>query len=157
MMVITAKVNKRSILIAIAAVAAILLILFWPSGKNSTDAPAEKADTNEQRIAYLESFGWKVKETPVETREVRVPQETNPVFDRYNKLQLTQGFDLTEHAGKIVRRYVYEILNYPDTDGSYRATIYVLKDRVVGGDVAATHVGGKMHGLAMPDINSLSQ
>lgn len=151
MMVITAKVKKRNILIALGVIAAILLLLFRPGSKSrAVDAPAvQKADTNEQRIAYLESYGWTVESSPVETQEVRIPKEQNEIFQRYNELQKSQGYDLSQFAGKTAKRYVYAITNHPD-GGNFYATVLVRDGQVIGGDVASTDMGGKMHGFAKP-------
>lgn len=151
MMVITAKVKKRNILIALGVIAALLLLLFRPGSKSrAVDAPAvQKADTNEQRIAYLESYGWTVESSPVETQEVRIPKEQNEIFQRYNELQKSQGYDLSQFAGKTAKRYVYAITNHPD-GGNFYATVLVRDGQVIGGDVASTDMGGKMHGFAKP-------
>lgn len=153
MMVITAKVKKRNIAIIIAAIAAILLFLLLPGKSESKTTGTNagiKAETNEQRIAFLESFGWTAEASPIETQEVRIPDEENEIFARYNELQKSQGYDLSEYAGKNVKRYVYHITNHPDADGNYQATILVYKGKIIGGDVASTDAGGKMHSFNTP-------
>lgn len=153
MMVVTAKVKKRNILIVLAAVLAILAVLFIPGKKTEQPTAAavtDKAETNEQRIAYLQSLGWEINPTPAETQEVMIPADASEVFERYNELQKSQGYDLNDYAGKAVKRYVYEITNYPEASGSYRATLLVHKGRIIGGDVASTEAGGTMHSLQMP-------
>lgn len=153
MMVVTAKLKKRNILIVIAAIIAILAVLFIPGKKAEQTTAAQvtdKAETNEQRVAFLSSLGWEVNEAPVETQEVMIPAEANEVYERYNELQKSQGYDLDDYAGKSVKRYVYEITNYPDAAGSYRATLLVHKGRIIGGDVASTDAGGVMHSLQQP-------
>ena len=87
----------------------------------------------------------------MQTQEVRIPTDPSDVFERYNDLQLAQGFDLHDYAGKTVRRYVYEIENYPGGDGQYYATLLICKGAVIGGDVCAAEKGGVMHGFAMPE------
>ena len=152
MMVITAKVKKRNILIALVAIAAILAVLFWPGSKDSGQETAEiicKAETNDERIAFLRQFGWDVADAAVETQEVRIPTEPNEVFTRYNELQKQQNFDLEQYAGKVVKRYVYDVLNHPDGE-NYRATLFVYRGKVIGGDVSCTEQNGKMHGFAKP-------
>ena len=157
MVIVSAKVSKRKILIGIvAAVLVILLLVVLLRGAstpdNTTEAPVQTTDagSNEERLAFLQSFGWQVRETPVETQEVRVPEEFNEVFTRYNQLQQSQGFDLTDYAGKTVKRYVYAITNYPDGDQDYYATLLVYKNKIIGGDVTCTAQGGVMRGFEMP-------
>lgn len=160
MVIMTAKVSKRKIiamLLLIALIVAVLAVLLSHSGDaapapdTSAQTPApEKIKTNEARIAYLSSYGWEVSEEPVQTQEVRIPTDPSEVFQRYNELQMSQGFDLSEYAGKTVRRYVYAITNYPGGKENFYATLLVYKDDVIGGDVASAEKGGVMHGLAMP-------
>lgn len=160
MMIVSAKVSKRKILTGlIVAVGVILLLVFLCSKAAESDASAEspaqtlEASTNEERIAYLASFGWQVQETPAETQEVRIPEEFNDVFTRYNQLQQSQGFDLSDYAGKAAKRYVYAITNYPGGSQDYYATVLVYKNKIIGGDVTSTAEGGTMHGFTMPDAS----
>lgn len=157
MVIVSAKVSKRKILLTLAAAAAVILLLVFlldrseqPPGDADAPTQSMKASTNEERIQYLTSLGWEVQQTPVETQEVRIPEEFNDVFTRYNQLQQTQGFDLSEYAGKSVKRYVYAITNYPDGSADYEATVLVCQNRIIGGDVSSRVRGGRMHGLQMP-------
>lgn len=158
MMILSAKVSKRKLLIGLlAAVAAIALVFVLFSG--SGDAPGTTEDgspsldagTNEERIAFLAQYGWEVDSAPVETQEVRVPEEFNEVFTRYNELQMSQGFDLMPLAGKVLKRYVYAITNYPGGGTECYATLLVYKNEVVGGDINCTGQGGSIHGFQMPE------
>ena len=159
MVMVTAKLSKRKLLLIVAliAVAAVVLAMCLSGSEASPEEPqqppaADKSiKSNEDRIAFLSGFGWKVSDEPVQTQEVRIPTEPNEVFTRYNELQMSQGFDLMAYAGKTVRRYVYQIENYPNADeGRYYATLLVYKDEVIGGDVASGEKNGVMHSLQMP-------
>ena len=152
MMVVTAKLKKRNLLILLAAAAAIIAVLLLPGkqrDKGTSTVPTEKIETNEQRIAFLQDLGWDVEQSPVETQEVVIPTDENEVFLQYNELQKSQGYDLTDYAGRAVKRYVYEIRNHPGDTGTYNATLLIYKGRVIGGDVASTEAGGILHGLQM--------
>ena len=111
MMFMTAKVDPKKVFIVLAALAALILGILWLFGGAKEDAA--KVATNDDRVAYLKNLGWEVTVTPKETMEVRVPQEGDEVFRRYNELQKSQGFDLSKYAGKTVQRYVYQVNNYP--------------------------------------------
>ena len=155
MMVVTAKLKKRNLLIFGAALAAILLVLFWPSKKErSPQVPAFSVSTNEGRVAFLKNLGWEVAETPTETQQIVIPAEENEVFTRYNELQKAQGYDLNKFAGKIAKRYVYEVTNHPDSGQTYYLTLLVCKDKVIGGDVASSAAGGKMYTMQFPQNHS---
>jgi len=158
MMIVSAKVSKRKILTGLlvaVGVIALLVFLFLKSEEtvpapDSTE-PSLHAATNEDRIAYLASFGWQVQQTPTETQEVRIPETFNEVFTRYNQLQQSMGFDLSHYAGKSAKRYVYAVTNHPDGSPDHFATLLIHKNKIIGGDVTSTAAGGSMHGFIMPD------
>ena len=73
------------------------------------------------------------------------------MFERYNALQKSQGYDLSEYAGKKVMRYVYKINNYPGATEPVYATLLVYKNQIIGGDVTDTAAQGKIRGFKMPE------
>lgn len=148
MMFMTAKVDPKKVFIVLAALAALILGILWLFGGAKEDAA--KVATNDDRVAYLKNLGWEVTVTPKETMEVRVPQEGDEVFRRYNELQKSQGFDLSKYAGKTVQRYVYQVNNYPGATEPVYATLLIYKDQVIGGDVTNTSPGGTVRSLHRP-------
>ena len=148
-MVVSLKANRKRIvaflLLAVIVVGACLLL----QGREEEEAPPVSGGTNEERVAFLESFGWQVQTEPVETREVIIPAEFNDVYTAYNVMQQAQGFDLKPYAGEICTQYLYKIENHPNDPEVY-ATLLVYGDQIIGGDVASTQVDGFMHGFA-PD------
>ena len=155
MFVMTAKLSKSKLIAAggILLAVLLLLLLLLKGGTTGTTAPA--GATNEDRLAYLASFGWSTDPMPKENQTVRIPDsKDNKVFARYNDLQLSQGFDLTEYAGKEVMRYVYEILNYPEAGAPVYASVLVYEGRIIGGDVTNTAPDGVIHGFRKPGTES---
>lgn len=158
MMIVSAKVSKRKLLTGVIAAVGVILLLIFLCGRADADVSdtpegtmtVSEVATNQQRLSFLQSFGWEVSETPHETQEVRIPETFNEVFSRYNQLQQSQGYDLEPFAGKAVKRYVYRILNHPN-GADYFATLLIHKDEVIGGDITGTGQGGSMHGFAMPE------
>lgn len=150
MTVITKKLRKRDLLIAAIVIAAIAAVLLIPGKTHAPDAeqaqPA-RIETNEERIAYLQSLGYVVDETPVKEREVRIPEAEDELFTRYNALQLSQGFDLTQYAGKVATQAIYRILNDPSGDVDLYATLLISDGCVIGGDVASKSASGVMRAL----------
>ena len=106
--------------------------------------------SNEDRVAYLEGYGWQVLEEPLATEELLIPEEMDESYDDYLSLQASQGFDLEQYAGKRVKRYTYEITNYPTGESGIQAGLLVYKSTVIGGDVLSAQLGGFIHGLEMP-------
>ncbi len=161
MIIFTAKLSKskRIAIIALIVIAiAVLIVCVRGAGKPNEGASesdihaAQCVKTDEERVAYLKSFGWEVDPTPVQMQEVRVPTESNDVFQRYNELQKSQGFNLEDFAGKSIRRYVYKVTNYPGAeDQTWFATLLVYKDEIIGADVSSSAQNGVMHGLHMPE------
>ena len=160
MMVMTAKVDLKKILLMIAAVAALVLALILLFGDNTPTAATTAVTTapsgNDGRIQFLKDFGWEVTTSPTQTGQVKIPAQTSEVFDRYNNLQKSQGYDLTSYAGKNVMRYVYEVNNYPGATQPVYATLLVYKDKVIGGDVTDTGAKGQIRGFKMPEGTTAS-
>ncbi len=151
MMVMTAKVDLKKVLLALAAVAAgVLALVLILGGKDAQATAAVTAAGNDSRVAFLEALGWEVSASPVESGQVRIPETTTEVFDRYNDLQLSQGYDLKNYAGKTAMRYVYKINNFPGATEPVYATLLVYKNEIIGGDITDTAASGKIQGLKKP-------
>lgn len=152
MMFMTAKVDFKKIIVALAAVAAVILILvlLLGGGDDSTSTAAPAVSDNDARVEFLKGFGWEVAASPTESGQVKIPQSPDDAYQRYNQLQKSQGYDLSQYAGKTVMRYVYKITNYPNATDPVYATVLVYKNQVIGGDVTNTSAKGAMHGFTMP-------
>ena len=153
MMVMTAKVDFKKIMLGLAAAAALILalILVLGDGAEASQTAAPAVSGNDGRVKFLTDFGWDVTTSPTESSRVRIPEETSEVFDRYNALQKGQGYDLSKFAGKNVMRYVYKINNYPGAVEPVYATVLVYKNQIIGGDITNTAAKGKIQGFKMPE------
>ena len=151
MLVMTAKLNKKKLAVifsaVVVAIAALVLLL---SGDDTAPTASTAISNNDARVAFLKQFGWEVTTSPVETSQVRIPESSSAVFERYNALQKSQGYDLSAFAGKTVMRYVYKINNYPGATEPVYATLLVYKSQVIGGDVTNTSAKGAIQGFKMP-------
>ena len=49
-----------------------------------------------------------------------------------------------------MKRYTYEVLNYPTGEKGVQANLLIRKNTVVGGEVLSPQLDGFLHGLAMP-------
>ena len=153
MMVMTAKVDLKKILLIVTAVAVLILgiLALFGGGKASTQTSAPSMSANDSRVRFLTDFGWDVTPSPTESGQVRIPKESSPVFERYNVLQKGQGYDLSSYVGKSVMRYVYRINNYPGASEPVYATLLVHKNQIIGGDVTDTAAKGHIRGFKMPE------
>lgn len=154
MMVMTAKVDIKKIILALAAVAGviILLVLLLGGGKDSAPTAAPSVAGNDGRVQFLQSLGWEVSQSPTESGQVRIPQEQNQVFAKYNELQKSAGYDLSQYAGKTVMRYVYKVNNFPEATEPVYATLLIYKNQVIGGDITNTAANGTMQALTKAKV-----
>lgn len=147
-MVVSLKANKKRILAFVILVAVVIgaCIFLW-SGKEEAQPQTFAGGTNEERTAFLQSFGWEIDPEPAQTREVMIPAEFNDVYTTYNVMQKAQGFDLKPYAGEVCTQYMYKINNYSGETEVY-ATLLVYGELIIGGDVACAEADGFMHGFA---------
>ena len=150
-----ASTIKFFAVVCVALATLITLIAFIPvSAVDGDSAVSADADidysgikTNEDRVRFLEQFGWQVDPEAVESVEVTVPADFDKIFSAYNELQKSQGLDLSRYKKKNVMRYTYEITNYDGYNGTVYANILVYRNKVIGGDVCSADLKGFMHGL----------
>lgn len=159
MLIMTAKVPRRKL--ALGAAAAALLCccavafnfsqaLTSRETSASTLPDPKGVKSNQDRIDYLAAYGWQVSEEPLATQELLIPSEMDESYDEYLELQRQQGFDLEKYAGKRVKRYTYEITNYPSGETGVQVNLLICKNTVIGGEVLSPQLDGFLHGLAMP-------
>lgn len=156
---------KKLIPIVFAVIAVFVAVFIFVShgNKNVTSSTKNgislKAGDSEERIAFLSQFGWEVSNDPLEVSEIIIPYEFDETYEKYNELQSQQNFDLSKYKGVRVKRWTYEILNYPgyeNFDGLIRANILVYDGKVIGGDVCNIELDGFMHTLAFPSNSETS-
>ncbi len=158
MLIMTAKLPKRKLTLGVAAAALLcccaIALNFGQALTREASAsaiPSPKGiKSNQDRIDYLSAYGWQVEEEPIATQELLIPEEMDESYDDYLALQSQQGFDLQKYAGKRVKRYTYEILNYPTGEAEVQVNLLIRKNTVVGGEVLSPQLDGFLHGLSMP-------
>ncbi|WP_251446111.1 DUF4830 domain-containing protein [Vermiculatibacterium agrestimuris] len=154
MLIWTAKVNRRKIGLAlmgavILGAAAVAATVFWGGDAQASASMSPKGvKTAEDRAAYLESWGWQVEPEAVSVEELEMPETFGEEYSQYLELQAAQGFDLTKYAGKRIKRYTLNVLNYPGGTEGVQAHLLLCKNTVIGGEILGE---GFLHGLSMPD------
>jgi hypothetical protein len=130
--IFTTRLRPGRILLGAAAVVLVCGAVILATGLAGTFGAQEASaaspkgiKTNEDRVAYLESFGWKVNPTAIAVEELLIPSEFDDTYDEYLALQTSQGFDLTRYKGKKVKRYAYEITNYPTGEQGVQAGLLI--------------------------------
>ena len=143
MFIVTARVPRRKLLAGAVTVLCCCLViataLIVTLGGQTITTSAEVTDIrdNEDRIAYLNNLGWDVSEQAVLTEELLIPDTFDETYNEYLSLQSQQGFDLTQYAGKRVKRYTYVVTNYPDGNVDIQAALLIYKGKVIGGQLQA--------------------
>lgn len=154
MFIFSVKADKRKICVILAVLllvvtSAIVLTKLRNSPPSAECAGVKytlTAATNEDRVSFFSQFGWQVTAEPIEIKDVVIPEKFNDVYTNYNNIQKEQGLDLIPYAGKTCKQWVYQVTNYPqNTD--VRATILVLDNRVIGGDLSTVALDGFMTGF----------
>ena len=158
MLVMTAKVDKKKIAIILAGIVVLIAGLAMVLGGGKEAAPTVSSAVsvvgNDDRVRFLGGFGWEVTTSPTESSQVKIPESSSEVFERYNALQKSQGYDLSPYAGQTVMRYVYQVNNYPGATEPVYATLLIRKNQVIGGDVTDTSAKGIIQGFRKPEGTS---
>ncbi len=104
----------------------------------------------EELLKFVSGFGWDINNEPDDVREIIIPSEFDDVYEKYNQLQLSQGYNLEPFAGQRVKKWCFTVNNYDgyeDTD-YIKINILVRNGQVIGGDVCSVKLDGFMHGFS---------
>ena len=141
----------------IALLGAVLLIVLGAAvllaGCFRKSPPEDSAITlpeESDHLKFLESLGWTVEPTPIETLDLELPDPLNDIWCAYAQLQDTQGLPFSDYAGATVQRYTYALTNYPGIDKGVQANLYLCDGVLIGGDVIFTGQGGFQKDLNYP-------
>lgn len=132
---------------AVLAALALLEVIIVTVVRISSPAVYEMK-SEAQRQAFLKEMGWEVSDEYDECKAVTIPKEFNEVYEKYNKLQKQQGFDLEDYKGKTAEVYTYSVKNYGNKKaGGQGLILIVCEGQLVGGDVCSAELDGFMQGL----------
>lgn len=145
------------IILALALIVGVLA--FGGEGAILASAAGEGIDfsgikTNEDRVAFIESFGIKVDPEAVEEDAFAMPENFDRVILGYNELQKRQGLDLSKYAKKRVTRYTYKVTNYMD-EGEVLANLFVWRGKVIACDISSANPEGFVEPLTLVDRTKL--
>ena len=103
--------------------------------------------TNEDRVAFIESFGIDVTDEPKEEKSFTMPEDFDRVILGYNELQKKQGLDISKYAKKKVTRYTYEVTNYADSSVSVCVNLLVYRSKIIACDISSGAENGFVYPL----------
>lgn len=151
------KLSRGKILAGVGSVLllTVLIVLFCGAKRDRLVSSSGKivlkgytASNNEERRAFFSQFGWEVSEEPVAVSEVVIPENFDQTMENYNAVQKKQGLDLGKYRGKRAWLYTYRVENYPERE-DVLASLLMVGDQLVGGDLTATGENGFIHGFAL--------
>ena len=151
----SSKIIKKISLVAISiSVAVVMFLLFEGVVKREVDRDSIEANysgvsASSDILKFISSKGWEVDKEPDEVREIIIPSEFDDVYNNYNAIQIKDGYDLTDYAGKRVKRWTYTVLNYPgyENEEFIKINILMYDDEIIGGDICSIRLDGFMHGF----------
>ncbi len=156
MFVYSVKSSKiKMVALVLVAIAAVIALLCITQRHKPTLGGSMRlaAATAQERSAFLSQFGWEAGEDPMEVSEVIIPAQFDETYTKYNDIQKAQNMDLSNYAGKRVKRWTYEIKNYPGYEGKpgvVQANLLIDRGVIIGGDICSLELGGFLHGFDFP-------
>lgn len=156
MIVYATKLTVKKAVVGLLAVAAVVwgIAVLAPEGMEAVSAAAtggtslsQKLKDNEERTAFLRSFGWEIDDTPLTETEVRIPDTFDEAYLEYNELQKSQGLDLEKYRGKKAMLYIYAVHNDPSGEEGVTASLVLYKNKVIAADICSADPEGFIHGI----------
>ena len=112
MLIVTTRFSKKKAVLTVIAVGAVMaLLVILASVFPRSDSGLPPLSGNDQRVAYLQSLGWKVEPDPLETLQFLLPETLEEPYLTYNRLQKEQGFDLAESCSHQANHLPYVSMN----------------------------------------------
>ena len=101
---------------------------------------------NSSRVGFLNINGYDVCEDNYDCLTVNIPSEFNSIYNEYNKLQIQQGFDLSEYKGEKADIYTYHMNN----DENINVVLIIHENNLIGCDIHNNEYGSDF----LPLINN---
>ena len=161
MFIYTVRASTLKFIMCICLCLVVLVALVAVGSQETVYASASGSEINyggmkdnEDRVAFIEGFGIKVKSEPVREDTFTMPDDFDRVISGYNQLQRSQGLDLTKYKRKRVTHYMYEVTNY-DSEGTVYVNLIVYRNRIIAADIASAAEGGFVSSLVDFDTSKL--
>lgn len=128
--------NKiQAFLITLSAGAAIIVLIM---ALHNSDSRINKAN-----LEFIQSYGWQTEKSPEDISNITIPEEFDEIYNAYNSIEASSGFDITPYKGVKAVRYSYKVLNHSSSDtGLIRANVFVLKNKIAAADICSLEIGG---------------
>ena len=133
--------TKKGLFTVTAMLICICLVCFEIYAVNNE---VTNAKTNSDRLIFIKKAGYTVLSNEPISKAVVIPDVFYDVYENYNALQQSAGYDLSLYKGCEVTIYTYSVNAPEGYSGECVVNLIVYKDRVIGGDVSSTALGGFM-------------
>ena len=132
--------SKKTLCVILASLIVVLIII----GQLFTiKAGGIDGSTNTLRLEYISGLGYTADETAVSVKEIVIPEKFSDVYNEYNRLQQTAGFDLSRYMGNKAAVYTYRLSDSEDTV----INLIVSDNNIIGGDISSVRIDGEMKAL----------
>ena len=123
-----------------ALITAAAVILSACSGSYSVSS-------EEDVSAFLKSKNIAVTEDCT-CKDITIPNEFGEVYERYNELQKSQGFDLTGYRSRAAQVYTFGVISVRGEHmDNTEAHVMVCDGKIIGGDISSPALEGGMTGF----------
>ena len=130
---------KRFISSACAAAAAAIMLSACASSLSVSSEEDIIAFLNGKNIAATQGAGCKT---------VTIPSEFGEVYERYNELQRSQGFDLSGYRSREAQVYTFAVISvHGEHTENTEAHVMVCDGKIIGGDISSPALDGGMSGF----------
>lgn len=116
---------------------------------------AKNGDTHKKRTDFLSSIDCEIYDEKAKEKEIIIPTEFSSVYENYNALLKTAGYDLTAYKGEKCTVYTYNVKHFADfKDDDYSVVnLIVYKGRIIGGDISSAKLDGRMYPIKKYEKN----
>lgn len=142
--------SRRRLLPALLLVPAALAAALFFALRTSHSPDSISTPDSAGCAAYLEGLGWEVAPDPIETLQLRLPEDLKASCANYVALQKAQGLPFADYGGQTVCRYTFRLTNYPGERTDAQANLLLCGSAVIAGDVMLLGADGGQFSLAFP-------
>lgn len=142
--------SRRRLLPALLLVPAALAAALFFALRTSHSPDSISIPDGAGCAAYLEKLGWEVAPDPIETLQLRLPEDLKASCADYVALQKAQGLPFADYGGQTVCRYTFRLTNYPGGRTDAQANLLLCGSDVIAGDVMLLGADGGQFSLAFP-------
>ncbi len=133
--------TKKGLLVLFALMVGVGFICCEISAVSNVNTNAKN---NADRLIFIKEIGYTLLSNEPDKKTVNIPEVFYDVYENYNTLQKSAGYDLSLYKGCEVTIYTYSISPPPGHSGECVINLIVYNDRIIGGDVSSTALGGFM-------------